>query len=138
MGNSMIVYIIRYDCHLCEPMYQLLALLASPELGLTSSTLLGVLTVLWFNHCNVATPTHLISSSSSIPSPSWSLQFLPWPWPLGCHFFLTEIHLMVQCLQSPTGRTAVWGQEPDSHPTPTLPPKMVCLLWVKTLTHPSV
>ncbi|KAF5918649.1 hypothetical protein HPG69_005683 [Diceros bicornis minor] len=101
-----------------------MALLASPELGLEFSTLPIALAVLWFNYCNVVTYAHFSSSSSSMLAPSWCLQFLQWPWPLGCHFSPIEIHLTAHYFQSPTSRTAVWGQEPDCHPFPTLSLKM--------------
>ncbi|XP_054830528.1 olfactory receptor 51G2-like [Eublepharis macularius] len=49
-GNCTILFIIRTDQTLHEPMYFFLSMLALSDLGLSSATLPTVLSVLWFNH----------------------------------------------------------------------------------------
>ncbi|XP_054829604.1 olfactory receptor 51G2-like [Eublepharis macularius] len=49
-GNCTILFIIRTDQTLHEPMYYFLSMLALLDLGLTSATMPSVLSVLWFNH----------------------------------------------------------------------------------------
>ncbi|XP_054829810.1 olfactory receptor 51G2-like [Eublepharis macularius] len=49
-GNCTILFIIRTDQTLHEPMYYFLSMLALSDLGLSSATLPTVLSVLWFNH----------------------------------------------------------------------------------------
>ena len=41
----MMLYVFKYDYHFCEPMYQLLTLLAFLELDLAFSTLLSALAI---------------------------------------------------------------------------------------------
>ncbi|XP_069495683.1 olfactory receptor 51G2-like [Ambystoma mexicanum] len=48
LGNCLILFIIRIDHQLSEPMFRLLSLLAATDLALTLSTLPTVLGVFWF------------------------------------------------------------------------------------------
>ncbi|XP_078515164.1 olfactory receptor 51G2-like [Lissotriton helveticus] len=50
MGNGLILYIIKTDNQLIEPMYLLLSMLAATDLGLALSTSPTVLSVFWFNY----------------------------------------------------------------------------------------
>ncbi|XP_044880565.1 olfactory receptor 51G2-like [Mauremys mutica] len=49
LGNGTILFVIKADRWLHQPMYYFLSMLASTDLGLTLSTLPTVLHVLWFN-----------------------------------------------------------------------------------------
>ncbi|XP_069059505.1 olfactory receptor 51G2-like [Pleurodeles waltl] len=48
IGNSLIIFIVKADMQLQEPMYFLLSMLAATDLGMTLITLPTVLGVLWF------------------------------------------------------------------------------------------
>ncbi|XP_078515165.1 olfactory receptor 51G2-like [Lissotriton helveticus] len=50
LGNGLIVFIIKTDTQLREPMYRLLSMLAATDLGLALSTSPTVLSVFWFNY----------------------------------------------------------------------------------------
>ncbi|XP_078515162.1 olfactory receptor 51G2-like [Lissotriton helveticus] len=49
LGNCIILFIIRNNPHLSDPMYMFISMLALSDLGLTFSTLPTVLSVFWFN-----------------------------------------------------------------------------------------
>lgn len=50
LGNGTILFLIRDDHNLHEPMYYFLAMLAAADLGVTLTTMPTVLGVLWLNH----------------------------------------------------------------------------------------
>ncbi|XP_004447582.1 olfactory receptor 51B6 [Dasypus novemcinctus] len=50
LGNGTLLFLIREDHNLHEPMYYFLAMLAATDLGVTLTTMPTVLGVLWFNH----------------------------------------------------------------------------------------
>ncbi|XP_061485645.1 olfactory receptor 51G2-like [Rhineura floridana] len=52
-GNCTILFIIKKDQALHEPMYYFLFMLALSDLGISSVTLPTMLSVLWFNHCTI-------------------------------------------------------------------------------------
>ncbi|XP_008562239.1 PREDICTED: olfactory receptor 51B6-like, partial [Galeopterus variegatus] len=53
-GNSTLLFIIRDDHNLHEPMYYFLAMLAATDLGVTLTTMPTVLGVLWLNHREIS------------------------------------------------------------------------------------
>nr|XP_012311866.1 olfactory receptor 51B6 [Aotus nancymaae] len=50
LGNGTLLFLIRNDHNLHEPMYYFLAMLAATDLGVTLTTMPTVLGVLWLNH----------------------------------------------------------------------------------------
>ncbi|XP_013003052.3 olfactory receptor 51B6-like [Cavia porcellus] len=50
LGNTTLLFLIRDDQNLHEPMYYFLAMLAATDLGVTLTTMPTVLGVLWLNH----------------------------------------------------------------------------------------
>lgn len=50
LGNGTLLFLIRDDHNLHEPMYYFLAMLAATDLGVTLTTMPTVLGVLWLNH----------------------------------------------------------------------------------------
>ncbi|XP_005342584.2 olfactory receptor 51B6 [Ictidomys tridecemlineatus] len=50
LGNGTLLFLIRDDHNLHEPMYYFLAMLAATDLGVTLTTMPTVLSVLWLNH----------------------------------------------------------------------------------------
>ena len=50
IGNGTLLFLIRDDQNLHEPMYYFLAMLAATDLGVTLTTMPTVLRVLWLNH----------------------------------------------------------------------------------------
>ncbi|XP_004642060.1 olfactory receptor 51B6, partial [Octodon degus] len=50
LGNGTLLFLIREDHNLHEPMYYFLAMLAATDLGVTLTTMPTVLRVLWSNH----------------------------------------------------------------------------------------
>ncbi|XP_057605813.1 olfactory receptor 51B6 [Hippopotamus amphibius kiboko] len=50
LGNGTLLFLIREDHNLHEPMYYFLAMLAATDLGVTLTTMPTVLGVLWLNH----------------------------------------------------------------------------------------
>ncbi|XP_003781042.1 olfactory receptor 51B6 [Otolemur garnettii] len=50
LGNGTLLFVIRDDHNLHEPMYYFLAMLATTDLGVTLTTMPTVLGVLWFSH----------------------------------------------------------------------------------------
>ncbi|KAM5248513.1 olfactory receptor 51B6-like [Ctenodactylus gundi] len=50
LGNGSLLFLIRDDHNLHEPMYYFLAMLAATDLGVTLTTMPTVLGVLWLNH----------------------------------------------------------------------------------------
>ncbi|KAM6173976.1 olfactory receptor 51B6-like [Erethizon dorsatum] len=50
LGNGTLLFLIRDDHNLHEPMYYFLAMLAATDLGVTLTTMPTVLAVLWLNH----------------------------------------------------------------------------------------
>ncbi|XP_069495452.1 olfactory receptor 51G2-like [Ambystoma mexicanum] len=53
LGNNLILFIIKTDRQLWEPMYLFLWMLAATDLGMTVSTLPSVLCVVWFDFRNI-------------------------------------------------------------------------------------
>ncbi|XP_062951546.1 olfactory receptor 51B6-like [Cynocephalus volans] len=53
-GNGTLLFIIRDDHNLHEPMYYFLAMLAATDLGVTLTTMPTVLGVLWLNHREIS------------------------------------------------------------------------------------
>ncbi|XP_067411288.1 olfactory receptor 51G2-like [Emydura macquarii macquarii] len=49
LGNSVILFIIKTDRNLHEPMYIFLSMLAATDLGISLSTLPTILSIFWFN-----------------------------------------------------------------------------------------
>eukprot|EP00071_Canis_lupus_P002111 XP_003433027.2 olfactory receptor 51B6 [Canis lupus familiaris] len=54
LGNGILLFLIRVDHNLHEPMYYFLALLATTDLGMTLVTMPTVLCVMWINHREVS------------------------------------------------------------------------------------
>lgn len=54
LGNGILLFRIRVDHNLHEPMYYFLALLATTDLGMTLVTMPTVLCVMWINHREVS------------------------------------------------------------------------------------
>nr|XP_027798579.1 olfactory receptor 51B2-like [Marmota flaviventris] len=54
LGNGTLLYLIKDDCHLQEPMYYFLAMLAGTDLTVTLTTMPTVLGVLWVNHREIS------------------------------------------------------------------------------------
>ncbi|MBZ3878992.1 Olfactory receptor 51B4 [Sciurus carolinensis] len=54
LGNGTLLYLIKDDCHLQEPMYYFLAMLAGTDLTVTVTTMPTVMGVLWVNHREIS------------------------------------------------------------------------------------
>ncbi|KAM5184733.1 olfactory receptor 51B2-like [Callospermophilus lateralis] len=54
LGNGTLLYLIKDDCHLQEPMYYFLAMLAGTDLTVTLTTMPTVMGVLWVNHREIS------------------------------------------------------------------------------------
>ncbi|XP_028372862.2 olfactory receptor 51B6-like [Phyllostomus discolor] len=54
LGNGILIFLIRADHNLHEPMYYFLAMLATTDLGMTLVTMPTVLCVLWMNHREIS------------------------------------------------------------------------------------
>ncbi|XP_037696026.1 olfactory receptor 51B6 [Choloepus didactylus] len=54
LDNGTLIFLIRNDHNLHEPMYYFLAMLAATDLGVTLTTMPTVLGVLWFNHREIS------------------------------------------------------------------------------------
>ncbi|XP_037009892.2 olfactory receptor 51B2-like [Artibeus jamaicensis] len=54
LGNGTLLYLIKEDHSLHEPMYYFLAMLAGTDLMVTLTTMPTVMGVLWLNHCEVS------------------------------------------------------------------------------------
>lgn len=54
LGNGILLFLIRVDHNLHEPMYYFLALLATTDLGMALVTMPTVLCVMWINHREVS------------------------------------------------------------------------------------
>ncbi|XP_045671343.1 olfactory receptor 51B6-like [Ursus americanus] len=54
LGNGILLFLIRVDHNLHEPMYYFLAMLATTDLGMTLVTMPTVLCVVWINHREIS------------------------------------------------------------------------------------
>ncbi|XP_074046386.1 olfactory receptor 51B6-like [Macrotis lagotis] len=54
LGNSTLLFLIRDDRSLHEPMYYFLAMLAATDLGVTLTTMPTIMGVLWLNHREIS------------------------------------------------------------------------------------
>ncbi|XP_028637247.1 olfactory receptor 51B6-like [Grammomys surdaster] len=54
LGNSILLFLIKDDHNLHEPMYYFLGMLAATDLGVTLTTMPTVLGVLWLNHREIS------------------------------------------------------------------------------------
>lgn len=79
LGNSLILFVIKTDQSLHEPMYIFLSILACSDLGLSVSTLPTMLRVYWCNWKEITCNACLTQISSSMPFNGWSLAFW-WQW----------------------------------------------------------
>ncbi|XP_008562110.1 PREDICTED: olfactory receptor 51B5-like [Galeopterus variegatus] len=73
LGNSTLLFLIREDRTLHEPMYYFLAILAATDLGMTLTTMPTVLGVLWLDHRKISQSScffqsYLIHSFSIVES----------------------------------------------------------------------